>query len=132
VDVRGADGLSDEHSALTAGIAEATHSMNTAEKHTGGLTTDIIVYLLLLGISGLQVALAYSYAKGGEGLAIRMLIVAFVEAAIAVLFFMHLRWENRAMIISIAVVSLFVLAMMQDSWTDSFRILHGAPFSHFR
>jgi caa(3)-type oxidase subunit IV len=104
--------------------------MNPAEKHSGSLTTDVIVYLVLLGISGLQIILAYSYHGGGERLAGRMLVVAFVQAAIAVLFFMHLRWENRAMAVSIAVVSLFVLISLQYSWTDSFRLLHGVPFAH--
>jgi heme/copper-type cytochrome/quinol oxidase subunit 4 len=103
-----------------------------SEKHTGGLTTDVIVYLVLLGIAGLQIIMAYSYGGGGEGLVARLLVVAAIQAVIAVMFFMHLRWENRAMAVSIAVVCLFVLAMMQDSWTDSFRLLHGVPFSHFR
>jgi cytochrome c oxidase subunit IV len=103
--------------------------MTTAEKHNGAVTTDVIVYLVLLGIAGLQIILAYSYSGGGDRLAGRMLVVAGIQAAIAVLFFMHLRWENRAMVLSIAVVSLFVLAAMQYGWTDSFRLLHGVPFA---
>jgi cytochrome c oxidase subunit IV len=104
--------------------------MSTAEKHNGGLTTDVIVYLVLLGIAGLQILLAYSYHGGGEGLTVRMLIVAGVQAVIAVGFFMHLRWEKRALVVSIAVVSLFVLVSLQYSWSDSFRLLHGVPFAH--
>ncbi|HUK23489.1 MAG TPA: cytochrome C oxidase subunit IV family protein [Terriglobales bacterium] len=95
------------------------------------MTTDVIVYLVLLGIAGLQIILAYSYHGGGEGLLGRLLIVAAIQAVVAVLFFMHLRWENRAMLVSVAVVTLFVLISLQYSWSDSFRLLHGVPFARF-
>jgi len=103
--------------------------MNAAEKHNGSSSADIIVYLVLLAIAGLQIVMAYSYHGGGGRLLGRLLVVAFFQSVIAVMFFMHLRFENRALIISVAVVTLFVLAAMQYSWTDSFRLLDGVPFA---
>jgi len=103
--------------------------MSTAEKHSSGSTADVIVYLVLLGIAGLQILIAYGSSSGGERLLSRLLLVASVQAVIAVLFFMHLRFENRALMISVAVVTLFVLAAMQYGWTDSFRLLDGVPFA---
>jgi len=106
--------------------------MNVARKQSGGLTTDVIVYLVLLAMAGLQIIVAYGSSAGGEGLAARMLVIAFAQATIAVLFFMHLRWEKRTLVISIAVITLFVLAAMQYGWSDSFRLLNGVPFAHLR
>jgi caa(3)-type oxidase subunit IV len=103
--------------------------MSSAEQHSSGLGTDIVVYLCLLGIAGLQIVLAYS-GSAGRGLMVRLLIVAAVQAGIAVLFFMHLRAERRSLLVFVAIFTLFVLAAMQYSWTDSFRIINGVPFAH--
>ncbi|MBZ5722855.1 MAG: cytochrome C oxidase subunit IV family protein [Acidobacteriia bacterium] len=103
--------------------------MNTAEKQSGGLGKDIIIYLCLLGMAGLQIVLAYT-GSAGEGLFARLLVVAAVQALVAVLFFMHLSSERRSLVVFIAVFTLFVLATMQYGWTDSFRMINGAPFAH--
>ena len=103
--------------------------MNTADKPSSGLGKDIVIYLCLLGMAGLQVVLAYT-GSAGEGLFARLLAVAAVQALIAVLFFMHLGAERRSLLVFIAVFTLFVLATMQYGWTDSFRMMNGAPFAH--
>lgn len=103
--------------------------MSSGEQPRGGLGTDVVVYLCLLGIAGLQIVLAYS-GNEGRGLAARLLIVAIIQAFIAVLFFMHLRAERRSLVMFIAVFTLFVLAALQYGWTDSFRIINGVPFTH--
>jgi hypothetical protein len=79
--------------------------MNTADKQSGGLGKDIIIYLCLLGMAGLQIVQAYT-GSAGEGLFARLLIVF------------------------VAVFTLFVLATLQYGWTDSFRMINGAPFAH--
>jgi len=58
-----------------------------------------------------------------------MLTVACIEAGIAVLFFMHLWSEKRAFLIFVIVFTISVLLGMQYGWTDSTRMLVGAPFS---
>jgi heme/copper-type cytochrome/quinol oxidase subunit 4 len=105
--------------------------MNSPHGRSGGLVTDVLVYLCLLGIAGLQIVLAYS-GTPGRGLLGRLLIVATVQAGVAVLFFMHLRAEPRSLLIFIAVFALFVLATMQFGWTDSFRLINGVPYAHLR
>jgi hypothetical protein len=99
--------------------------MNTAEQRSGGLGTDIIVYVCLLAISGLQFIQAYSSGEG-RGLMARLLIVAAVQA----LFFMRLRSERRSLVMFVAIFVLFVLATMQYGWPDSFRQLVGVPFAN--
>ena len=102
--------------------------MNASEK-SSGMGKDIIIYLCLLAMAGLQIVLAYTGTPGG-GLFTRLLIVACVQAAVAVLFFMHLSSERRSLVVFVAVFTLFVLLTMQYGWTDSFRMMNGVPFAH--
>jgi heme/copper-type cytochrome/quinol oxidase subunit 4 len=57
-----------------------------------------------------------------------MLIVACIEAALGLLFFMHLS-ENRGLLWFVVIFAVFALLAMQYGWTDSFRIAHGAPWA---
>ena len=50
-----------------------------------------------------------------------------LEAGLALMFFMHLWAENRGLLLFVAITTIFVLAAMQYSWPDSFRMLVGAP-----
>jgi heme/copper-type cytochrome/quinol oxidase subunit 4 len=59
----------------------------------------------------------------------RMLAVAVVEAGLAVMFFMHLWTEKRGFVVFVLVFTIFVLLTMQYGWTDSSRMVTGAPFS---
>jgi hypothetical protein len=55
--------------------------------------------------------------------------LSFIGAALGVLYFMGLASENRSAMIGFAVFTLFVLAAINYSWTDSFRILLGVPYA---
>jgi heme/copper-type cytochrome/quinol oxidase subunit 4 len=59
----------------------------------------------------------------------RMLLLACVEAALAVLFFMHLWLDSRGLLWFVAVFTIFVLLAMQYGWTDSYRLLDGVPWA---
>jgi len=104
--------------------------MSTSEQHSPGLGRDIIVYLCLLALAALQIIQAYSASGEGRGLAARLLVVATIQALIAVLFFMHLSSERSSLVWFVAIFTLFVLVAMQYGWTDSFRIKNGVPFAH--
>jgi len=97
--------------------------MDTARPDNGGLGTYIVVYICLLALAGLQIVLAYHHAEGTQ-LFLRMLSVALVQAALAVMFFMHLRSERRTLRLSLTISTIFVLAMMNMIWSESFRLLH--------
>jgi caa(3)-type oxidase subunit IV len=105
--------------------------MSSTQQKSGGLRTDIAVYLCLLGIAGLQIVLAYQKSAGRDLMGM-LLLVAGVQAGIAVLFFMHLRAERRSLIVFVAVFTLFVMVCMQFSWSDSFRLINGVPHAHLR
>ena len=101
--------------------------MTTAEIN-GGTKRDLIVYVCLLVLAGIQFVIAYQDISASQ-MFVRMLIVACIEAALALLFFMHL-WENRGLKWSVLIFTVAVILGMQYGWTDSFRLSNGVPWAH--
>ncbi|MGA8442678.1 MAG: cytochrome C oxidase subunit IV family protein [Candidatus Sulfotelmatobacter sp.] len=102
--------------------------MTTADTpKKGGMTRDLIVYVCLLALVGLQFVIAYQDISASQML-VRMLSVAVVEALLALLFFMHLA-ENRGLLWFFVIFTVFVLLAMQYGWTDSFRLTDGVPWA---
>ena len=103
--------------------------MTTAEHKSSGIGKDLIVYVCLLALAGLQFLIAYQHIDASQ-MFWRMLTVSCVEAALAMLFFMHLWNEKRAFLWFVVIFTVSVLLGMQYGWTDAFRMLVGAaPFS---
>jgi heme/copper-type cytochrome/quinol oxidase subunit 4 len=103
--------------------------MTTTQAHkSDGIGKDIVVYVCLLALAGLQFVIAYQNLDPSQMLW-RMLAVAIVEAGLAVMFFMHLGTEKRGFVVFVLVFTIFVLLTMQYGWTDSTRMVVGAPFS---
>jgi heme/copper-type cytochrome/quinol oxidase subunit 4 len=103
--------------------------MTTTEAHkNSGMGKDLVVYFCILALAAIQFVIAYQNIDGAQ-MFLRMLIVAVVEAALALLFFMHL-WENRGLLWFFVIFSVFVLLAMQYGWTDSFRQLLGVPWAN--
>jgi caa(3)-type oxidase subunit IV len=103
--------------------------MATAQEHTSnGIGKDLAVYVCLLALAGLQFVIAYQNIDASQML-VRTLAVAIVEAGLAVMFFMHLWTEKRGFVVFVLVFTIFVLLAMQYGWTDSTRMVVGAPFS---
>ena len=100
--------------------------MSSAEPASSSLKTDIIVYICILALSGLQIVLAYAHAEGSQ-LLVRMLAVAIIQAALGVAYFMHLRDEQRNLKFALIPATIFVLLMMNMIWSDSFRLEHMRP-----
>ena len=102
--------------------------MTTAAEHKdSGVGRDLVVYACLLALAGIQFLIAYQDISASQ-MFVRMLIVACVEAALALLFFMHL-WENRGLKWFVLIFTVAVILGMQYGWTDSYRILEGAPWA---
>jgi heme/copper-type cytochrome/quinol oxidase subunit 4 len=101
--------------------------MTTEMQKSGGMKKDMVVYFCILALAGIQFVIAYQSIDGSQ-MFVRMLIVAVVEAGLALLFFMHLS-ENRGLLWFVAIFTVFVLLAMQYGWTDSFRLSAGAPWS---
>jgi len=103
--------------------------MTTAEEHkSGGMGQDLVVYVCILALAAIQFGIANQNISGDQ-MFVRMLIVALVEAGLALLFFMHLWSEKRAFLWAAGIITVFVLLAMQYGWTDSFRISQGVPWA---
>ena len=78
--------------------------------------------------AGIQFVIAYQDISASQML-VRMLSVAIIEAGLALLFFMHLS-ENRGLKWFVLIFLVAVTLGMQYGWTDSFRLVNGAPWAH--
>ena len=102
--------------------------MTTAAGQQSRVGKYVVIYVCILAIAGLQFVVAYSNIDSSQML-VRMLFLAIVEAALAILFFMHLWMENRGLLWFVVVFTVFVLLAMQYGWTDSFRLTNGVPWA---
>jgi heme/copper-type cytochrome/quinol oxidase subunit 4 len=101
--------------------------MNTAEAQNSGVKKDLVVYVCILALAGIQFLIAYQDISVSQ-MFVRMLVVAILEGALALLFFMHL-WENRGLKWFVVIFTVAVILGMQYGWTDSFRLIDGAPWA---
>ena len=100
---------------------------NAAEQGSSGMGKDLIVYVCILALAGIQFVIAYQDISASQ-MFVRMLIVAIIEAALALLFFMHL-WDNRGLKWFVLIFTVAVILGMQYGWTDSFRLVDGVPWA---
>ena len=97
-------------------------------RYTDPVSRYLLIYLCILVLAGLQFVIGYSHLDTSAKFA-RMLLIAIAEAGLALLFFMHLWAEKRGFLFFVVVLTGFVLVAMQFSWTDSYRMELGAPYS---
>lgn len=92
---------------------------------SSGMRSTFFVYGAILLIAVVQVAVAIAM---GPSLW-RMLLLAAIQAYLAVMFFMHLRDEKPTLRLALIPGTLFVLVMMNMIWADSFRLAVMKPFA---
>jgi uncharacterized MnhB-related membrane protein len=88
----------------------------------GSFKTDIVVYVAILILACAQVFLF-------RGHLLPMLIVAGIQAVLAVMFFMHLASESPTLRLALIPGTLFVMVMMNMIWSDSYRLMALKPFA---
>ena len=101
--------------------------MANAAEQGSGMGKYLIVYVCILALAGIQFLIAYQDISVSQ-MFVRMLVVAIVEGALALLFFMHL-WENRGLKWFVLIFTVAVILGMQYGWTDSFRLVNGVPWA---
>jgi len=102
--------------------------MTTADTpKNGGMTRDLIVYVCLLALAGIQFVIAYQDIGTSQMFA-RMMIVACIEAGVALLFFMHLS-DNRGLRWFVLIFTVAVIMGLQYGWSDAFRLSNGVPWA---
>ena len=92
---------------------------------SGSMSTTHLAYAGILALALIQVVVAMI---SGPSVG-RMLILAGIQAYLAVMFFMHLRDEKASLRLALIPATLFVLVMMNMIWADSFRLIHLRPFA---
>jgi heme/copper-type cytochrome/quinol oxidase subunit 4 len=103
--------------------------MTTAvTQKSSGMGKDLAVYVCLLVLAGIQFIIAYQDISVQQMFE-RMLIVAIIEAGVALLFFMHLA-DNRGLRWFVIIFTVSVVLGLQYGWTDSFRLTNGVPWAH--
>ena len=86
-----------------------------------GMRLYVAVWLGLLLIVGAEVALTYARLPT-KTLLSGLLALALVEAGLGVMYFMQLRYERRTLFWSLIPGLIFVLVMMNQSWSDAYRL----------
>jgi heme/copper-type cytochrome/quinol oxidase subunit 4 len=97
-------------------------------KYTDPLGRYLLIYVCILLLAAAQFVIAYTHIDT-EAMFARMLFVAIAEAGLALLFFMHLWAEKRGFLLFVVVFTGFIMLAMQYSWTDSYRMETGAPYT---
>ena len=100
----------------------------TSAQHNDSIGRYLLIYVCILGLAAIQFFIAYSHIDT-QSMLTRMLLVAVVEAALAVLFFMHLWAERRGFLLFVIIITVFVTLVMQFGWTDSNRMINGVPYA---
>jgi heme/copper-type cytochrome/quinol oxidase subunit 4 len=98
---------------------EATGQSNTKKY--------LIIYVVILAVAALQFVVAYADISAGQ-MFFRMMVLAVIEAALALLYFMHLA-DNPGLKWFVLIFTIAVLLGMQYGWTDSYRILDGVRWA---
>ena len=95
----------------------------TETNHEPGMKEYIAIWVGLLCIVGIETFLTSMNLSTHELLA-SLLVLAFIEAGIALLYFMHLKYEKPNLFWSLVPAVIFVLFMMNHIWPDAYRMLN--------
>ena len=87
------------------------------------LRAYVAVWIGLLVIVGVEVAATYARLAVGIQLAV-LLALAVLEAGLALLYFMHLRYERPSLFWSLIPALVIVLLLMDHFWPDAVRLMH--------
>ena|SRR5271165_3628899 len=101
--------------------------MAMTEGHRSSVGKYVAIYVVILIIAALQFVVAYSNISSSQMLT-RMLVLAIVEAAFALLFFMHLA-DNTGLMWFVVIFTVAVILGMQYGWTDSNRLANGVQWA---
>jgi cytochrome c oxidase subunit IV len=80
------------------------------------------IWLGLIAIVGIETVLAFSGLSSGLLLA-SLLLLAIIEAGIALRYFMHLKYEPPALAWTLIPAIVFALLMMNQVWPDARRLV---------
>jgi cytochrome c oxidase subunit IV len=83
----------------------------------------LVVWIGLLLIVVVQVLLTYAHLPPGRLLA-ALLVLALLEAALGLSYFMNLKYERPILFWSLIPYLIFAMFMLDHVWPDALRLLH--------
>jgi cytochrome c oxidase subunit IV len=86
-----------------------------------GMRFYVVLWAGLLGIMIVEVLLTYAHLRP-LSLTISLVALALIEAGVALMYFMHLKYERRILFWSLIPALVFVLVMFDHFWPDAFRL----------
>src|ERR1700682_3900932 len=86
-----------------------------------GMRFYVLLWAGLLGIVIVEVLLTYAHLRP-LSLTIALVALAVIEAGVALMYFMHLKYERRILFWSLIPALVFVLVMFDHFWPDAFRL----------
>ena len=81
----------------------------------------VVLWAGLFGIVIVEVLLTYAHLRP-LALTISLVALGLIEAGVAVMYFMHLKYERRILFWSLIPALVFVLVMFDHFWPDAFRV----------
>ena len=97
--------------------AEATHNHDDA-----GTGLYIPVWMGLLGLTAVEVLLAYTQVLSLKGMLIVLMTLSIVKSGMIIAYFMHLRFEKVSLALSL-VPAVVVITLLLVFFPDSLRLL---------
>ena len=89
--------------------------------HEPKLSSYVMIWFGLLCIAGIEVFMTYR-GLSTTALLVVLLVLAFTEAAVGLLYFMHLKYDRPLLLWSFVIAVVFVLLMMNQIWPDAYRM----------
>ncbi len=96
-------------------------------EHTTGLKVIFSVWFALLGMTAVEVILAYR-SMSLETMFILLMGLSLLKAAMIIAYFMHLRYEQPSLVVTLIPALVYVLIMMTAIFADSQRLAHMRSF----
>ncbi len=90
---------------------------------TAGNKIIFSVWFGLLGLTVLEVILAYRQLPLQTMLSVLM-VLSVIKAALIIAYFMHLRYEQPSLFVTLIPALVFILIMMTAIFADSSRLAH--------
>ena len=86
-----------------------------------GFEFYIWIWIAMICIAGLEVILTYQHLPGRAFVG-ALLILAIVEGGIAIMYFMHMKYESANLFWTLVPITIFVLFMLDHLWPDAYRL----------
>ncbi|MGD0771427.1 MAG: cytochrome C oxidase subunit IV family protein [Candidatus Solibacter sp.] len=97
----------------------------TTNAHEGGNHLYFVVWTVLLGLTAIEVWLAYAQVFSTRGMLSILMVLSLVKAALIVAYFMHLRFERATLVWSL-IPAVIVIGLLGVFFPDGVRALELA------